>query len=219
MTKEEIDGMTTAELVTELENKFGEEQIADDLVEWFANSDMCDEEMEDWSNEEILDYFSGTDQFDDVVRDWAERYLVDEDLEESVRPSRRLRGRMLTEEVEFIPEEEISVFEIKRMMKRMKDGGKIIMRVEGGWVRCDTWSDYKTWLKNHGSIQSGTDIEESRRPRGRMLKEDYKFIPEDEISPREVRRMRDGGEIIKRVEGGWIRFDTWTDYETWKRQR
>ena len=112
---------------------------SDEYLEEFVASWVDDtDEISDSTIEEIVDEMKDRDAVYDP--DWN-------DLEKK-NESRQRRGRMLKEDVEFIPEEEISVFEIKRMMKRMKDGGKIIMRVEGGWVWCDTWSDYKTWLKN-----------------------------------------------------------------------
>jgi len=38
-------------------------------------------------------------------------------------------------------------------------------------------------------------------------------------SKQEVEQAAKGAAVIVKVEGGWLAFDTVTDYETWRRQR
>ena len=104
-----------------------------------------------------------------------------EDIEDSVKESRRLRGRMLNEYMTYYvsaPDEEYphefhSATEAKRFMKQHpgSTGEKVRVRSNGEWEPCG-----KIVLSGRNSVRMSdrkSYAYESHGPCGRMLKEDY----------------------------------------------
>ena len=199
-----------------LNDKLGDEWSVSGIKGW----------LEEWANK-MIDFASkrGISDVDELadsrVALMAHRAL-EELMGESVRRPHRRTLREETKEYDFNPEAMEKLHDAYDFEVARRHGSDYAFEKARDYVLDEYGYEWYELPESRYEYEEATGhaIDETFHHRhSKVMSEDREFFSEADYDRAEIRELKAEGKIVKRVIGGWMVFDTISDYETWRNQK